>query len=132
LDNTQTQYSGTGRFFYDSGTGFVYACQGLDHQEDVVLKDVLTAEVKVVSPRAIGGTFRTVHDVAKSSVKPDSRHKYMSVDTALHSMPFASREVAAEDVMGLPASVAVFDLVGMDEYFVRSLERHANKVLVPL
>lgn len=132
MDNTQAQYPGTGRFFYDSSNGFVYACQGLDHQDDVILKDVLTAEVKVVSPRAIGGTFRTVHDVVKSRVKPDARVRYMAVDTAIHSTPFASREVAAEDVVGLPASVAVFDLVGMDEYFVRSLERHASKVLVPL
>jgi hypothetical protein len=132
MGNTQAQYPGTGRFFYNWGDGFVYVCQGIDHQDDVILKDVLTATVKVVSPRAIGGTFRTAHDVAKSSVKPDSRHKYMAVDTAIHSTPFASREVAAEDVVGLPASVAVFDLVGMDEYFVRSLERHASKVLVAL
>jgi hypothetical protein len=132
LENTTAQYPGTGRFYYDSGRGFVYVCEGLDHQDDVILKEVFTAVVKVVSPRAIGSTFRTVHDVAKSGIKPAAGHKYMAVDTRAHPSALASKEVSAEEAALLPATVAVFTLVGMDEYFVRSLKRHAEKVLVPL
>lgn len=131
MENNQTQYPGTGRFYYDTSTAFVYVCEGLDHQDDIILKDVLTLKVKVVSPRAMGGTFRTVHDEAKSSIKPGAGHKYTAVDTAVPAASLTVQQVTAEEAASLPPSVAVFTLVGLDEHFVWTLKRHAEKVMVP-
>lgn len=132
MDNISLQYSGTGKFYYDGGTGLVYACDGLDGNYDVILRDIYSSQVKVVSPRAIGGTFRTVHDVTKSSISSASSHKYRAVDTSVPVHALVSKEVSADEAAVLPATVAVFTLVGMDEYFIRSLRRHADKTWVAL